>query len=71
MQFHPEFKSTPWNGHPLFNAFIKAAMDAQAKSGKKLEISTDLENSKKKELPALAKQRLGHQMHLKSLKHQR
>ena len=27
VQFHPEFKSTPWNGHPLFNAFIKAAMD--------------------------------------------
>jgi CTP synthase len=30
VQFHPEFKSTPWNGHPLFNAFIKAAMDHQA-----------------------------------------
>jgi CTP synthase len=27
VQFHPEFKSTPWNGHPLFNAFIKAALD--------------------------------------------
>ena len=25
-QFHPEFKSTPWAGHPLFNAFIRAAM---------------------------------------------
>ncbi|MBQ0133380.1 MAG: CTP synthase [Comamonas sp.] len=35
VQFHPEFKSTPWNGHPLFNAFIKAAMDSQPKSGKK------------------------------------
>ncbi len=31
VQFHPEFKSTPWNGHPLFNAFIKAALDHQAK----------------------------------------
>ncbi|HQZ08475.1 MAG: CTP synthase [Rhodoferax sp.] len=30
VQFHPEFKSTPWNGHPLFNAFIKAALDHQA-----------------------------------------
>jgi GMP synthase-like glutamine amidotransferase len=20
VQFHPEFKSTPWDGHPLFNA---------------------------------------------------
>jgi CTP synthase len=27
VQFHPEFKSTPWAGHPLFNAFIRAAMD--------------------------------------------
>ncbi|MGM9428142.1 CTP synthase [Hydrogenophaga sp. MI9] len=27
VQFHPEFKSTPWNGHPLFNAFIKAAVE--------------------------------------------
>ena len=26
VQFHPEFKSTPWNGHPLFNAFVKAAV---------------------------------------------
>ncbi len=31
VQFHPEFRSTPWNGHPLFNAFIKAALDHQAK----------------------------------------
>jgi CTP synthase len=29
VQFHPEFKSTPWNGHPLFNAFIRAALDNQ------------------------------------------
>ena len=30
VQFHPEFKSTPWNGHPLFNAFIRAALDHQS-----------------------------------------
>jgi len=30
VQFHPEFKSTPWNGHPLFNAFIKAALEHKA-----------------------------------------
>src|SRR5690606_30748310 len=24
-QFHPEFTSTPRKGHPLFNAFIRAA----------------------------------------------
>jgi len=29
VQFHPEFKSTPWNGHPLFNSFIRAALDHQ------------------------------------------
>jgi CTP synthase len=33
VQFHPEFKSTPWDGHPLFNAFVKAALDHQ-KAGK-------------------------------------
>nr|WP_297351980.1 CTP synthase [uncultured Caldimonas sp.] len=29
VQFHPEFKSTPWGGHPLFASFIKAALDNQ------------------------------------------
>jgi CTP synthase len=36
VQFHPEFKSTPWDGHPLFNAFIKAALDHQT-AGKNLK----------------------------------
>ena len=36
VQFHPEFKSTPWDGHPLFNAYIKAALDHQA-DGKPLK----------------------------------
>ena len=31
VQFHPEFKSTPWNGHPLFNAFVKSALAHQAR----------------------------------------
>ncbi len=31
VQFHPEFKSTPWNGHPLFNAFVKASLDHQGR----------------------------------------
>ncbi len=26
VQFHPEFKSTPWNGHPLFNSYIQTAL---------------------------------------------
>jgi len=30
VQFHPEFKSTPWDGHPLFNAYVKAALTHQA-----------------------------------------
>jgi len=30
VQFHPEFKSTPWNGHPLFNAFVRAALDRRS-----------------------------------------
>jgi CTP synthase len=29
VQFHPEFKSTPWDGHPLFNAYVKAALTHQ------------------------------------------
>jgi len=35
-QFHPEFTSTPRDGHPLFTGFIKAALarrDAQAYGG--------------------------------------
>jgi CTP synthase len=29
VQFHPEFRSTPWGGHPLFNAFVQAALRHQ------------------------------------------
>ncbi len=29
VQFHPEFKSTPWGGHPLFSSFISAALAHQ------------------------------------------
>ncbi len=35
VQFHPEFKSTPWDGHPLFNAFVKAALVHHAAEGGK------------------------------------
>ena len=46
VQFHPEFKSTPWDGHPLFNAYIKAALDHQD-SGKALKpVSSNLLNSR-------------------------
>ncbi len=37
VQFHPEFKSTPWAGHPLFNAYIKATLDHQM-AGKSLKV---------------------------------
>ena len=30
VQFHPEFKSTPWDGHPLFISYIQAALAQQA-----------------------------------------
>ncbi|WP_028990712.1 CTP synthase [Thermithiobacillus tepidarius DSM 3134] len=32
-QFHPEFTSTPRHGHPLFEAFIRAAMAQRAQRG--------------------------------------
>ena len=34
VQYHPEFKSTPRDGHPLFTSFIKAALAHKAASGK-------------------------------------
>jgi CTP synthase len=37
VQFHPEFKSTPWDSHPLFNAFVKAALSYQSER-KKLKV---------------------------------
>ncbi|ACB33445.1 CTP synthase [Leptothrix cholodnii SP-6] len=30
VQFHPEFKSTPWDGHPLFSSYIAAALEHHA-----------------------------------------
>jgi CTP synthase len=32
-QFHPEFKSRPFSAHPIFAAFIKAAMKKEAGAG--------------------------------------
>ena len=31
-QFHPEFTSSPRNGHPLFTSFVRAAIDRKAKA---------------------------------------
>ena len=33
VQFHPEFKSTPRDGHPLFTAFVQAALAQQRARG--------------------------------------
>ncbi len=33
VQFHPEFKSTPWGGHPLFTSYIRAALAHQGQAG--------------------------------------
>jgi len=33
VQFHPEFKSTPWAGHPLFNAYIAAVLQQRSNAG--------------------------------------
>lgn len=32
VQFHPEFTSTPRDGHPLFTSYIKAALERQRKT---------------------------------------
>ncbi len=31
-QFHPEFTSSPRNGHPLFTSFVRAAIESKAKA---------------------------------------
>ena len=36
VQFHPEFKSTPWAGHPLFISYVKAALARQAVATEKV-----------------------------------
>ncbi|MDE0920765.1 MAG: CTP synthase [Arenicellales bacterium] len=40
-QFHPEFKSTPRDGHPLFAGYIRAALDYQDSSRSKSQAGND------------------------------
>ena len=54
VQFHPEFKSTPWDGHPLFNAYVKAALDQQERGGKALDKDATPAESKGKSLKVAA-----------------
>jgi CTP synthase len=44
VQFHPEYKSTVANPHPLFIEFVKAALDNQQKSGKNNKSSREVSN---------------------------
>jgi CTP synthase len=37
VQFHPEFKSTPWGGHPLFTSFVQAALEHQQQRNAKAQ----------------------------------
>ena len=37
VQFHPEFKSTPWDGHPLFIGYVKAALEHRARRAAAVE----------------------------------
>ncbi|MQA18982.1 CTP synthase [Rugamonas rivuli] len=41
VQYHPEFKSTPRDGHPLFTSYIKAALAHKAAGGNRLHAVTD------------------------------
>jgi CTP synthase len=34
VQFHPEFTSTPRDGHPLFKAYVEGALASQQRKGK-------------------------------------
>jgi len=36
VQFHPEFKSTPWGGHPLFKSYIQSALKHQTEREQKV-----------------------------------
>jgi CTP synthase len=38
VQFHPEFKSTPWDGHPLFISYIQAALAHQTARNEPIKI---------------------------------
>jgi CTP synthase len=38
VQFHPEFTSSPRDGHPLFTAYIQAASEYRSRSSNKVEL---------------------------------
>jgi CTP synthase len=50
-QFHPEFKSRPNRPHPLFNAFMAAAVDYQETRQPAEEAAGHSENNGQREQP--------------------
>ena len=40
VQFHPEFNSTPWDGHPLFNAYIAATLEHRSATSVAVRVET-------------------------------
>ena len=40
-QFHPEFKSTPRDGHPLFTGYIRAALDYQDRTRPRSKVGSE------------------------------
>lgn len=49
VQFHPEFKSTPRNPHPLFKSFIGAALNYRNSRKQKIPNSKELKEQKRDE----------------------
>ncbi|MBI4041416.1 MAG: CTP synthase [Deltaproteobacteria bacterium] len=47
-QFHPEFKSRPWDPHPLFSNFIRASLEKKIKRHPSSEPSKKIEPRSKK-----------------------
>ena len=46
-QFHPELRSRPGRPHPLFNSFVRAALERQVKRSKKSSTTTDRPSRRK------------------------
>lgn len=52
-QFHPEFKSRPTSPHPLFSAFIRAAIQHHSRSGADTEQSLQSSNGMQRPSPVV------------------
>jgi len=54
-QFHPEFKSRPTSPHPLFSAFIRAAIQYYNRPGAETEQSLQSSNGMQRPSPVVNK----------------